>query len=147
MLDSSLNDEVAGGDEQALGEKLPDSFEVKSPQGFTYTCDGAIELYRLVLEDPDQLRRRAEEITVDIINATCSITRECECECVFKEVRQAPLQNCSSGDTTVPRLLLQSLGLSDSAAEQGRRSKQGDKREQWTFDHAPMACSFKWGLR
>ena len=132
MLESSLNDEVAGGGEQALGEKLPDSIKVKSPQGFTCKLtDGAIELHRLAMEDPVQLRRRAEEITVDIINATCSITPDDGYYGdILKEVRQAPLQNCSSGDTTVPRLLLQSLGLSDSAAEQGRRSKQGNERKR-----------------
>ena len=134
-----MNDEVAGGYEQALGEKLPAHFEVKSPLGFTYELTGVMELHRLVLEDPDQLRRRAEEITVDIINATCSITRDDEF--VFKEVRQAPLQNCSPDDTPVPRLLVQSLGLGAPATEQGRRSKQGGERERWRCGHPPMVCS------
>ena len=50
---------VAGGEEKSLDKKLPDGFKVKSPSGTTWYLTGAIELHRLVLEDYDQLERRA----------------------------------------------------------------------------------------
>ena len=81
----------------------------------TFKLSGAIELHRLTLEDPAQLKRRGEEITAAIINSTCS-----SADGKHKEVRQAPLPNSSPGDATVPCLPVQSLVLSAAAAEQGR---------------------------
>ena len=119
-----------------MGEKLPDNFDQLSD---TFTLTGAIELHQLVLKDPAQLERRKEEITAEIINATCLVTHD---DVLYKEVKQAPLPNSSPVDPTVPRLLLQSLGLGAAAAEQGRRSKQGGKRERWRGGHPPVPCSF-----
>ena len=50
----------------------------------------------------------------------------------------------------MPRLLVRSLGLSAAAAEQGRRSKQGGKRERWRCAHPSVLCSLvrlHWGLQ
>ena len=91
------------------------NFEVT---GDTYKQNGAIELHQLVLEERAQLVRRAEEITMTIINSTCSLTLDDGY--IYKEVRQAPLPNFSPGDATVPCLSVQSLVLSAAAAEQGR---------------------------
>ena len=98
MTESSLIEEVAGGGELPLDEKLPDICECEFEDPISGdTCDltGAIELHRLALEDPVQLERRAEEITVEIINSTCSMTHYVGW---YKEVRQVPLLN-----TYVPR--------------------------------------------
>ena len=116
---------AAGGGERPLGEKLPNGFEFKSAWGDTYKLTGrAIELHRLAVEDFDQLERRADEIKEENINATCSFVDR-----PYKEVRQAPLQNSSPGHSTIPRLLVQCLGLGAPAAQQGRRSQQGRKME------------------
>ena len=72
---------------------------------------GGIELHRLACEDYNQLERRAAEINEENINATCSLD-----DGWLKEVRQASLPNSSPGDTTVPRLLVPSLGLGAPAA-------------------------------
>ena len=77
MMESGLNDEVAGGGERLLDEKLPDDFKVEAISRFLWglsLTNGAIELHRLAWQDPAQLERRKEEITVEIINATCSMT-------------------------------------------------------------------------
>ena len=107
---------------------------------------GAIELHQLVLLDPVQLERRREEITAEIINATCSMTIDdgTMVPWYHNEVKRAPLPNPSSGDATVVRLLLQSLGLSASAAEQGRRSQQGGQSRKWIYENPPVVCSWKW---
>ena len=69
------HDEVAGGGEQPLGQKLPDNFEVTySPSGQTWKLTGGIVLHRLVVEDPAQLERRKEEINDAIINSNCLFT-------------------------------------------------------------------------
>ena len=121
--DDQTDDEIAGGGggERPLGEKLPDVFEFKTPWG-TRKLTGGVELHRLVVEEFDQLERRAGEINEENINATCSAN-----DGVWKEVRQASLPNSSPGHSTVPRLLVQSLGLGAPAVEQGRRSQQGSK--------------------
>ena len=83
---------VAGGDERPLDEKLPDNFEFEVKETILVSsCEltGAIELHRLVLDDPDQLKRRKEEITEAMINATCSIALDDGY--IIEEVRQAPL--------------------------------------------------------
>ena len=92
-------------------------------------------MHRLALQDYDQLERRADEINEENVNSTCSLD-----DGVYKEVSQAPLPNSSPGDATVPRLLLQSLGLGAPAADQGRRSKQGRKMERWICAHPPVHC-------
>ena len=132
---------LAGGGELPLGEKLPDNFEVKDKDGFTWKLTGAIELHRLVVEDLAQLEKRKGEITVEIINSTCSVTRDDGS--IYKEVRQTPHPN-SPGDATLACLLLQSLGLGTTAAEQGRRSQQGGIKERWSCVHPPLLCSFVW---
>ena len=114
---------------------MPANFEVKTPHGKTFKLSGAIELHRLAVDDPAQLERRKEEITAAIINTTCSMALD---DVLYKEVRQAPLPNSFPGDVTVDRLLLESLGLGAAAAEQGRRSKQGDKRERWRCGQPPV---------
>ena len=129
---------VAGGGELPLDKKLAGNFEFKTPWGITFKLSGVIELHRLAVDDPAQLERRMEEITTTIINSTCSMKFN---DILYKEVRQALLPNCSPGDDTVPRLLLQSLGLGAAAAEQGRRSKHGDKRWRWRCEHPPVVCS------
>ena len=73
MMESSLNDEVAGGGgERSLDEKL-DGFEVETPSG-TLQITGGIQLHRLCLTDYPQLERRADEIRPPFINSTCSVT-------------------------------------------------------------------------
>ena len=93
---------------------MPAYFEVKHQWAQTFELTGAIELHRLAVADPSQLERRKEEITMAIINSTCS-----SADGKQKEVRQAPLPNSSSGDATLPGLHVQSLGLGVAAAEQG----------------------------
>ena len=72
MMESSLNDEVAGGGgERSLDEKL-DGFKFKHPNG-TWQITVGIELHRLCLMDYHQLERRADEIRPPFINSTCSL--------------------------------------------------------------------------
>ena len=73
MMESSLNDEVAGGGgERSLDEKL-DDFAFKSPNDGTFKITGGIELHRLCFTDYPQLERRADEIRPPFINSTCSV--------------------------------------------------------------------------
>ena len=72
---------------------MPANFEVKTPWGHTWKLSGAIELHRLALEDRAQLERREEEITAEIIDATCSMT--IDDGYIHNEVKQAPLPNPS----------------------------------------------------
>ena len=116
--DDQPDDEAAGGGggERSLGEKLPDRFEVKSPRGKIWEITGGIEIHRLVVEDYEQLERRADDINEENINS---------CYCfldngLYQEVRQVPLPNSSPGDPTLDRLLLPSRGFGAPAAEQGR---------------------------
>ena len=72
--------------ERPLGEKVPDGFDVRDRDGQPWKQIGGMELHRLVLEDFDQLERRADEIKEENVNSTCSIN-----DGRVKEVRQAPL--------------------------------------------------------
>ena len=65
-------DILAGGGDRPLGEKLPDRFEVKTPDGGTWPLTNGPELHRLVVEDYDQLERRSKELDKKIIDAKCS---------------------------------------------------------------------------
>ena len=65
-------DNLAGGGDRPLGEKLPDRFEVKYPDGRSFYLTNGLELHRLVLEDYDQLERRSKELDKKIIDAKCS---------------------------------------------------------------------------
>lgn len=70
--------EIPGGRERTLSEKLPDNFEVKTQTetkrapiitpGVHLT--GAMEIHRLTVEN--KLMGREAELTVDLINATCT---------------------------------------------------------------------------
>ena len=122
-----------------MGGKLPNNYEVKIGGGTCKLSDGALELHRLAVEDSAQLERRKEEITVAIVNATCSFK-----DGLLKEVSQAPLPNSSPGHGPGARLQPRRLGLGAPAAEQGRRSKQGCKTFQWRFVHPPVLCRFLW---
>ena len=77
------------GGELPLGGKLPE-FEFRTPWGRTWKLtSGPIELHRLVVEDPAQLKRRKEEITVAIVNATCSLElNDGYVKELYKEVRK-----------------------------------------------------------
>ena len=66
------HDNLAGGGDRPLGEKLSDRFEVKFPDGRTWPFTNGLELHRLVLEDYDQLERRSKELDKKIIDAKCS---------------------------------------------------------------------------
>ena len=75
-------EEVAGGRERTLSEKLPDNFEVKTQTqtkrapivtpGVHLT--GAMEIHRLTVENKLNLslKGREAELTEEIINATCT---------------------------------------------------------------------------
>ena len=119
--------------ERPLGEKVPDGFDVRDRDGQPWKQIGGMELHRLVLEDFDQLERRADEINRENVNSRCSFR-----DGYYEEVSQTPLPNSSPGDATVPGLQLQSLGLGAPAAEQGRRSKQGRKKAKWNSAHPPV---------
>ena len=85
-------EEVAGGRERTLSEKLPDNFEVKTQTqtkrapiitpGVHLT--GAMEIHRLTVEN--KLMGREAELTVDLINATCTTDGWTN----YKEVIQSP---------------------------------------------------------
>ena len=65
-------DNLAGGGDRPLGEKLPDGFEFKDPKDFSYPLTNGLELHRLVLQDCDQLERRSKELDKKIIDSKCS---------------------------------------------------------------------------
>ena len=78
-----LTSEVAGGSGGALSEKLPHKSKLevifkKGKKGketvttITHLVTGAIELHRLAVLDFEELQKRKDEITEDIVNATCS---------------------------------------------------------------------------
>ena len=46
---------------------------LKDDDGKTYELEGAIELHRLVVEDLNQLERRADEMDEAVFDATCSV--------------------------------------------------------------------------
>ena len=73
IIEAECNgDNLAGGGDWPLGEKLPDGFEVKDPDGSTSPLTNALELHRLVVEDYNQLERRSKELDKKIIDAKCS---------------------------------------------------------------------------
>ena len=76
-------DILAGGGDRPLGEKLPDRFEVKYPNGRSLPLTNGLELHRLVVEDYDQLERRSKELDKKIIDAKCSWN-------TLKEVSEPP---------------------------------------------------------
>ena len=98
MVQKHHIEEVAGGRERTLAEKLPDNFEVKTPTqtwckeapvktpGVRLT--GAMEIHRLAVENKLNLslKGREAELTVDIINATCTTDGWTN----YKEVIQSP---------------------------------------------------------
>ena len=66
-----------------MSEKLPDKSKLevmfrKGKKGketvttITHLVTGAIELHRLAVLDFEELQKRKDEITEDIVNATCS---------------------------------------------------------------------------
>ena len=69
---SCNNDNLAGGGDRPLGEKLPYGYEVEEPLGLEWQIANGLELHRLVLEDYDQLERRSKELDKKIIDAKCS---------------------------------------------------------------------------
>ena len=86
MMQKHLTDKVAGGGRRFLAEKLPDNFGVfETPDGFTYMLSGALEVHRLAVQD--KLKGREEELTEDIINATCTIIGF---NGYYKEVSESP---------------------------------------------------------
>ena len=116
MMQKHLNGKVAGGGGRFLAEKLPDCFVFKLQEGLAYMLSGALEVHLLALEN--KLKGREEELTEDIINATCTINGY---NGSFKEVSESPCSLSSPGHATVARLLLRLLGVGGAAAEQRRR--------------------------
>ena len=96
------DDSIVGGGDRPLGEKLPDDFEVKTPDGYIYHLTNGLELHRLVLEDYDQLERRSKELDKKIIDAKCSFGNINE----VSEPPSLPLlprwRHCGSPATTTP---------------------------------------------
>ena len=84
MMQKHLTDKVAGGGRRFLAEKLPDSFEFKLQEGF-FRLSGALEVHSLAVQD--KLKGREEELTEEIINATCTINGF---NGYYKEVSESP---------------------------------------------------------
>ena len=118
MMQKHLIDKVAGGGRRFLAEKLPEKFGVETPEGFFIRLSGALEVHSLAVEN--KLKGKEEELTEDIINATCTINGY---NGSFKEVSESPCSLSSPGHATVPRLLARVLGVSAAAAEQRCRSQ------------------------
>ena len=134
MMQKHLTDKVAGGGRRFLAEKLPDNFRVfETPRGFT-RLSGALEVHRLTVQD--KLKGREEELTEDIINATCTIIGF---NGYYKEVSESPRSLSSPGNATVDRLLARVLGAGPAAAEQRRRHEQAGDRQDWIFDNSDLA--------
>ena len=106
MMQKHLIDKVAGGGRRFLAEKLPEKFGVETPEGFFIRLSGALELHSLAVEN--KLKGREEELTEDIINATCTINGF---NGSFKEVSESPRSLSSPGHATVPRLLARVLSV------------------------------------
>ena len=85
MMQKHPIDKVAGGGGRFLAEKLPDNCVVELQDGFTYMLSGALEVHRLAAQD--KLKGREEELTEDIINATCTIIGF---NGYYKEVSESP---------------------------------------------------------
>ena len=135
MMQKHLIDKVAGGGRRFLAEKLPDNFGVfETPRGFTYMLSGALEVHLLALEN--KLKGREEELTEDIINATCTIKGS---DGSFKEVSESPRSLSSPGHATVDRLLLRVLGVGGAAAEQRRRPQPALDKQQVCPNNSDLA--------
>ena len=87
MMQKHPIDKVAGGGGRFLAEKLPDNCVVELQDGFTYMLSGALEVHRLAAQD--KLKGREEELTEEIINATCTFTINGFNGC-YKEVSESP---------------------------------------------------------
>ena len=125
-MQKHLNDKVAEGGRRFLAEKLPDNFGVfETPEGFIFRLSGALEVHRLALGN--KLKGREEELTEEIINATCTIKGF---NGSFKEVSESPRSLSSPGHATVPRLLERDLGVGGAAAEQRRRPQPARHKQQ-----------------
>ena len=75
IIEAECNgDNLAGGGDWPLGEKLPDRFVGKYPDGRSWPrpLTNGLELHRLVVEDYNQLERRCKELDKKIIDAKCS---------------------------------------------------------------------------
>ena len=141
MMQKHLIGKVAEGGRRFLAEKLPDNSVVfETPDGFIFRLSGAFELHSLALEN--KLKGREEELTEEIINATCTIN---EYNGSFKEVSESPRSLSSPGNATVPRLQLRVLGVGAAAAEQRRRSQPArDIEQHWIFVvPALLGCSVR----
>ena len=135
MMQKHLTDKVAGGGGRFLAEKLPDNFVFKTLEGFTHMLSGALEVHNLAVQD--KLKGREEELTEEIINATCTIDGYPES---FKEVSESPRSQSSPGHATVDRLLAQVLGVGGAAAEQRRRPQQTrDRQKEWFPNNSTLA--------
>ena len=131
MMQKHLNGKVAGGGGRFLAEKLPDCFVFKLQEGLAYMLSGALEVHLLALEN--KLKGREEELTEDIINATCTI-HGC-----YKEVSESPCSLSSPGHATVARLLLRLLGVGGAAAEQRRRPQPALDKQQVCPNNSDLA--------
>ena len=138
-------EEVAGGRERTLSEKLPDNFEVKTQTqtkrapiitpGVHLT--GAMEIHRLTVEN--RLMGREAELTVDLINATCTTDGWTNYQEVIQSPRSLSLHPPSPGNATVARLQLGVLGVGAAAAEQGRRPQPARHMERrWIGDYSTL---------
>ena len=85
MMQKHIIGKVAEGGRRFLAEKLPDNSVVfETPDGFIFRLSGALELHSLALEN--KLKGREEELTEEIINATCTINGDGD----NKEVSESP---------------------------------------------------------
>ena len=141
MMQKHLIGKVAEGGRRFLAEKLPDNSVVfETPDGFIFRLSGAFELHSLALEN--KLKGREEELTEDIINATCTINGY---NGSFKEVSESPCSLSSPGHATVPRLLVRLLGVGGAAAEQRRRPQPVLEREGWIiYVNSNLVGGFPW---
>ena len=113
------NDNLAGGGDRPLGEKLPDGFKYGS-----WHLTNGLELHRLVVEDYNQLERRSKELDKKIIDAKCSDEK-------LKEVSEPlPPSLSSPVDATVARLLFQRHQLRPPPSHPRRRSQHWDETEE-----------------
>ena len=120
-MQKHLTDKVAEGGGQFLAEKLPDGL----------VLSGALEVHRLA--GKDKLKGREEDLTEDIINATCTFG-------YFKEVSESPRSLFSPGHATVARLLDRVLGVGGAAAEQRRRPQPArDMQQGWIPNNSNLA--------
>ena len=71
--DDSDGDDSDGDDSNSADDKTLKPEVKKDDDSKTLKLQGAIELHRLVVEDFDELKRRAEDIDEAIVNATCSV--------------------------------------------------------------------------